>query len=73
MARTDGIMALNIKIDGKTHDVDIDGETALLWVSRYVLGMTGMKFGCGVGSASPQHAHRYRGAQTTGLTRGEMP
>jgi isoquinoline 1-oxidoreductase alpha subunit len=30
------------------HSVDVDGDTALLWVLRDVLGMTGTKFGCGV-------------------------
>jgi isoquinoline 1-oxidoreductase alpha subunit len=42
-------MAFSIEINGKTHDVDVDGDTALLWVLRDVLGMTGTKFGCGVG------------------------
>jgi isoquinoline 1-oxidoreductase subunit alpha len=40
-------MAFNIKINGKTHSVDVDGDTPLLWVLRDVLGMTGTKFGCG--------------------------
>jgi len=40
-------MAFAIKINGKTHSVDVDGDTALLWVLRDVLGMTGTKFGCG--------------------------
>jgi isoquinoline 1-oxidoreductase alpha subunit len=40
-------MAFAISINGKTHDVDVDGDTALLWVLRDVLGMTGTKFGCG--------------------------
>jgi isoquinoline 1-oxidoreductase alpha subunit len=43
------IMAFSIKINGKIHDVDVDGDTALLWVLRDVLGMTGTKFGCGAG------------------------
>jgi len=42
-------MAFNIKVNGKVHDVDVDGDTALLWVLRDVLGMTGTKFGCGAG------------------------
>ena len=41
-------MALTIKVNGKTHSVDVDGETPLLWVLRDVLGMTGTKFGCGM-------------------------
>jgi isoquinoline 1-oxidoreductase alpha subunit len=40
-------MAFSIKINGTTHEVDVDGDTPLLWVLRDVLGMTGTKFGCG--------------------------
>jgi isoquinoline 1-oxidoreductase subunit alpha len=43
-----GIMAFAIKVNGTTHDVDVDGDTPLLWVLRDVLGMTGTKFGCGM-------------------------
>ena len=42
-------MAFTIKINGKTHTVDVDGDTPLLWVLRDVLAMTGTKFGCGKG------------------------
>jgi aerobic-type carbon monoxide dehydrogenase small subunit (CoxS/CutS family) len=42
-------MAFTIKINGTDHTVDVDGDTPLLWVLRDVLGMTGTKFGCGVG------------------------
>jgi len=31
------------------HTVDVDGDTPVLWVLRDVLGMTGTKFGCGLG------------------------
>jgi isoquinoline 1-oxidoreductase alpha subunit len=41
-------MAFSIKVNGKAHDVDVDGDTPLLWVLRDVLGMTGTKFGCGM-------------------------
>ena len=42
-------MAFAIKVNGNTHSVDVDGDTPLLWVLRDVLGMTGTKFGCGMG------------------------
>jgi isoquinoline 1-oxidoreductase alpha subunit len=42
-------MAITLKINGTDHAVDADGDTPLLWVLRDVLGMTGTKFGCGVG------------------------
>ena len=41
-------MAFTIAVNGKTHSVDVDGDTPLLWVLRDVLGMTGTKFGCGM-------------------------
>jgi isoquinoline 1-oxidoreductase alpha subunit len=41
-------MAFVIKVNGTTHDVDVDDDTPLLWVLRDVLGMTGTKFGCGM-------------------------
>jgi isoquinoline 1-oxidoreductase alpha subunit len=40
-------MAFTIKANGEMHTVDVNGETALLWVLRDVIGMTGTKFGCG--------------------------
>ena len=42
-------MAFTIRVNGNTHNVDVDGDTPLLWVLRDVLGMTGTKFGCGKG------------------------
>src|ERR1700742_2246603 len=40
-------MAFTITVNGSPHEVDVDGDTPLLWVLRDVLGMTGTKFGCG--------------------------
>jgi isoquinoline 1-oxidoreductase subunit alpha len=42
-------MAYQIKVNGQDRAVDVDGDIPLLWVLRDVLGMTGTKFGCGVG------------------------
>lgn len=36
-------------INGKTRDVDVEAETPLLWVLRDSLGLTGTKYGCGMG------------------------
>jgi isoquinoline 1-oxidoreductase alpha subunit len=41
-------MAYKIKVNGKEHTVDVDGDTPLLWVLRDTLGLTGTKFGCGI-------------------------
>jgi len=42
-------MALTISVNGKPRSVDVDDDTPTLWVVRDVLGMTGTKFGCGLG------------------------
>ena len=41
-------MAFTVNINGSPHNLDVDGDTPLLWVLRDVLGMTGTKFGCGM-------------------------
>ena len=40
-------MTYKIKVNGTDREVDVDGDTPLLWVLRDVLAMTGTKFGCG--------------------------
>jgi isoquinoline 1-oxidoreductase subunit alpha len=42
-------MAQTLTINGRARSVDVDDDTPLLWVIRDVLGMTGTKFGCGLG------------------------
>ncbi|HUH93195.1 MAG TPA: (2Fe-2S)-binding protein [Casimicrobiaceae bacterium] len=37
-----------LTINGKPYDVDLPGETPLLWVLRDRIGLTGTKFGCGM-------------------------
>lgn len=37
-----------LQINGQAKDVDVPGETPLLWTLRDELGMTGTKFGCGM-------------------------
>ena len=38
----------SISINGKTHEVNADPSTPMLWVLRDHLDMTGTKFGCGI-------------------------
>ena len=39
----------NLKVNGKTHTVDVDGATPLLYVLRNDLDLHGPRFGCGLG------------------------
>ena len=40
--------AFALKINGQTHQVDVDPGTPLLWAIRDGAGLTGTKYGCGV-------------------------
>jgi isoquinoline 1-oxidoreductase alpha subunit len=42
----EGMISLNV--NGKTHSVDAEPATPLLWVIHDNLGMSGTKFGCGM-------------------------
>lgn len=45
--REDRVLKFNI--NEKSYQVDIAGDTPLLWVLRDELGLTGTKYGCGQG------------------------
>jgi isoquinoline 1-oxidoreductase alpha subunit len=38
-----------VTVNGTTHEVDVPPDTPLLWVVRDHIGLTGTKFGCGMG------------------------
>lgn len=40
---------MELTINGTTYDVDVPENERLLWVIRDIIGLTGTKFGCGVG------------------------
>jgi isoquinoline 1-oxidoreductase alpha subunit len=42
-------MQIRLSVNGGPHEVDVEPSTPLLWVLRDHLGMTGTKFGCGIG------------------------
>jgi isoquinoline 1-oxidoreductase alpha subunit len=50
-------MAFTLKINGATHELDVDPSTPLLWVLRDHLGMTGTKFGCGIAQCGACTVH----------------
>mgnify|MGYP003691523841 FL=1 len=39
----------SLKINGTSHQFDVEHDMPLLWVLRDELGKTGTKFGCGIG------------------------
>ena len=40
---------VKLKVNGKTHTLNVDGDIPLLWVLREQLGLTGAKYSCGIG------------------------
>jgi isoquinoline 1-oxidoreductase alpha subunit len=41
-------MTIQLTVNGRSHAVDVDPATPLLWVLRDEIGLTGTKFGCGI-------------------------
>jgi len=39
---------INLKVNGKQLNLDVDPDTPLLWVLRETLALTGTKYGCGM-------------------------
>ncbi len=48
---------LRLIINGKSHDVDVEPDTPLLWVIRDTIGMTGTKYGCGIAQCGACTVH----------------
>jgi isoquinoline 1-oxidoreductase alpha subunit len=46
-----------LSINGRTHNVDVEPDTPLLWVIREQVGLTGTKFGCGVAQCGACSVH----------------
>lgn len=46
-----------LNVNGKTHTVDVDGDTPLLWALRDELKLTGTKYGCGVAACGACTVH----------------
>ncbi|NJB81386.1 (2Fe-2S)-binding protein [Wenyingzhuangia aestuarii] len=50
-------MQFKLTVNNKKYEVDVDGETPLLWVLRDSLHLVGTKFGCGVGQCGACSVH----------------
>jgi len=47
----------DLSVNGKTHQVDVDPNTPLLWVLRDTIGLTGTKYGCGIAQCGACTVH----------------
>jgi len=48
---------IKLTINGKSHEVDVEPDTPLLWVIRDTIGMTGTKYGCGIAQCGSCTVH----------------
>jgi isoquinoline 1-oxidoreductase alpha subunit len=44
-------------VNGRSHNVEVEPDTPLLWVLRDTLGMTGTKYGCGIAQCGACTVH----------------
>lgn len=48
---------MQLTVDGKTHELDVEGEMPLLWVLRDELDIKGVKYGCGIAACGACTVH----------------
>jgi isoquinoline 1-oxidoreductase alpha subunit len=53
----ESVLMLQLRVNGTERSIDADPSMPLLWVIRDLLGLTGTKFGCGVGACGACTVH----------------
>lgn len=48
---------MKLTVNGKEHSVDVEPDMPLLWVLRDELGITGVKYGCGIAQCGACTVH----------------
>lgn len=48
---------IQLNVNGRSHQVDVEPETPLLWVIREQVGLTGTKYGCGAAQCGACTVH----------------
>ena len=48
---------VQLNINGRSHQVDVEPDTPLLWAIREQVGLTGTKYGCGVAQCGACSVH----------------
>src|SRR5512145_73750 len=48
---------ITLTVNGRSHEVNVEPDTPLLWVLRDSLGLTGAKYGCGIAQCGACTVH----------------
>ena len=48
---------MQINVNGRSHEVDVEPDMPLLWALRDVMGLTGTKYGCGIAQCGSCTVH----------------
>ena len=48
---------ISLTVNGKSYNLDVEGDMPLLWVIRDTIGLTGTKFGCGLSQCGACTVH----------------
>jgi isoquinoline 1-oxidoreductase alpha subunit len=48
---------MQINVNGRSHEVNVEPDTPLLWVIREQVGLTGTKYGCGIAQCGACTVH----------------
>jgi isoquinoline 1-oxidoreductase alpha subunit len=51
------VVMIELNVNGKSHRVNVEPDTPLLWVLREQLGLTGTKYGCGIAQCGSCTVH----------------